>query len=241
MRVQIRLRESSATTSKPHWILRWCTPVLLFFAGISALGYCSYAMLEGQLSQRNQLKQFNEALSKVHSSNADDFHVHSSGAADLGATSPPMPRDTEARKANDTASVVTAAGTLLLGKIEIPSIGLTAMVQEGTGPRVLHLGIGHIEGTSLLGQSGNIGLAGHRDTFFRNLRSIQEGDEITITTLSGSFLYRVDLISIVEPDDSQVLRYSGKDTLTLVTCYPFVFVGPAPKRFIVHARKVENR
>jgi sortase A len=215
-------------------------PLLLFFAGISALGYCNYAVLEGRLSQRNQLKRFNEAFSKVHSTNADDLHIHSPTATDFGVTSPPVPTVTEVTKASDTDSVVTTAGTLPLGKIEIPSIGLTATVQEGTGPRVLRLGIGHIEGTSLLGQSGNIGLAGHRDTFFRNLRRIQEGDEITITTLSGSFLYRVDLISIIEPDNSQVLRYSGKDTLTLVTCYPFIFVGPAPKRFIVHASRVEN-
>ena len=111
------------------------------------------------------------------------------------------------------------------------------MIQEGTARQTLQRGVGHIQGTSLPGQSGNVGLAGHRDTFFRKLRNIHQGDEIKVSTLTGVFWYRVDLISIVEPQDSQVLRDPG-DILTLVTCYPFGFIGPAPKRFIVRARNV---
>jgi len=140
--------------------------------------------------------------------------------------------------AASTKSAAASAENLPLGRIEITSIGLKAMIQEGTGRITLQRGVGHIVGTSLLGASGNIGLAGHRDTFFRQLRNIHEGAEITLTTLTGSFLYRVDQISIVEPEDSQVLRDSGENLLTLVTCYPFSYVGPSPKRFIVRAHQV---
>ena len=114
------------------------------------------------------------------------------------------------------------------------------MIQEGTSDRTLQRGVGHITGTALLGKSGNVGLAAHRDTFFRKLRDIQAGDDIKLTTLTGSVLYRVELISIVEPEDSRVLSNSGENVLTLVTCYPFSYIGPAPKRFIVRAKQISS-
>jgi sortase A len=132
------------------------------------------------------------------------------------------------------------AGHFPLGRIEIESIGLSAMIQEGTGAKTLERGIGHITGTAQLGHSGNAGLAAHRDSFFRKLRDIHKGDEIKLTTLAGSFVYRVELISIVEPEDSSVLRGSSENILTLVTCYPFSYIGPAPKRFVVRARDVSS-
>jgi sortase A len=95
--------------------------------------------------------------------------------------------------------------------------------------------VGHIPGTALPGEDGNIVLAAHRDTFFRPLRNIQKGDEIALTTLSGAYRYRVESIQIVGPDDVGVLSPTKQPTLTLVTCYPFYFVGSAPKRFIVRA------
>jgi sortase A len=98
--------------------------------------------------------------------------------------------------------------------------------------------VGHIPGTPLPGQQGNVGLAGHRDTFFRGLRNIQKDDEITLTTLHGSYRYRVDSTRIVRPEDTKVLAATADDFLTLVTCYPFYFVGPAPKRFIVRAHRI---
>lgn len=125
-----------------------------------------------------------------------------------------------------------------LGQIRISQIGLTAMIQEGTGEETLQRAVGHIQGTSLPGQHGNIALAGHRDTFFRGLRQIRLGDEITLTTFSGSVRYRVESTKVVEPEETEVLDAAAGDILTLVTCYPFTFVGSAPKRFIVLARKV---
>jgi sortase A len=95
--------------------------------------------------------------------------------------------------------------------------------------------VGHIPGTALPGEDGNIVLAAHRDTFFRPLRNIQKGDEIALTTWNGAFRYRVESIQVVGPDDVGVLQPTSLPTLTLVTCYPFYFVGSAPKRFIVRA------
>jgi sortase A len=125
-----------------------------------------------------------------------------------------------------------------LGRIEISSIGLAAMIMEGVEARTLRHAVGHIPGTPLPGQQGNVALAGHRDTFFRGLRNIHKDDEITLTTLHGSFRYRVDSTQVVEPKDTEVLDNSVDYILTLVTCYPFYFVGPAPKRFIVRAHRI---
>ncbi|MGD0791897.1 MAG: class D sortase [Terriglobales bacterium] len=93
-------------------------------------------------------------------------------------------------------------------------------------------------GTPLPGQPGNVALAGHRDTFFRALRNIGKGDEITLETLSGLYRYRVDSTKVVDPGETRVLDNSNDAILTLVTCYPFSFVGPAPKRFVVRAHKL---
>jgi sortase A len=111
------------------------------------------------------------------------------------------------------------------------------MIMEGTDGRTLRHAVGHIPGTALPGQQGNVALAGHRDTFFRGLRNINKDDEITLTTLHGSYRYRVDSTQVVEPRDTEVLDATTDNILTLVTCYPFYFVGPAPKRFIVRAHR----
>lgn len=125
----------------------------------------------------------------------------------------------------------------LLGRLDIPRIGLSVAVLQGTGSRTLRLGGGHVENTSLPGQSGNVGIAGHRDTFFRPLREIRKNDRIQLQTATGLFQYQVDWMKVVSPDDVSVLAASGESALTLVTCYPFQFIGAAPKRFIVRAHR----
>jgi sortase A len=126
---------------------------------------------------------------------------------------------------------------VLIGRIEIPSVGIQAMVVNGTTDSYLSRAVGHIEGTALPGAPGNVGLAGHRDTFFRGLARIQKGDVILIRTLEGNHRYVVNSLSIVGPRDTEVLEASPARTLTLVTCYPFNYVGAAPRRFIVGARE----
>ena len=235
---------SLAKRTSSGWFLRWSAPLILFAVGIGALGYCGYVVLDARNSQNDQSRQFDRALLAAHDSTATELSGNVARVNDLPATTPLMPAFVEAdgvTSASNSSAKISAASVnpnLPLGRIEISSLGLTAMIQEGTGRQTLQRGIGHITGTALLGASGNVGLAGHRDTFFRKLRNIHEGDEITLTTLNGASLYRVDLISIVEPQDSAVLRDSGENLLTLVTCYPFSYVGPSPKRFIVRARQI---
>jgi sortase A len=126
----------------------------------------------------------------------------------------------------------------VLGRIEIPRIGVSVMVLEGDTSRIFRRAAGHLRGTAAPGEWGNVAIAAHRDTFFRPLRNIRDQDLITFTTLAGSYSYQVESTDIVEPDDLQVLADSPQPTLTLVTCYPFYYVGPAPKRFIVRARQI---
>lgn len=125
----------------------------------------------------------------------------------------------------------------VLGQLDIPRLGLSVAVLQGTGSRMLRLGTGHIEGTALPGEAGNSGIVGHRDTFFRGLKDIRKRDEIQFQTPTGLFRYEVDWVKVVAPDDLSVLAPSTESELTLVTCYPFYLVGPAPKRFVVRAHK----
>jgi sortase A len=128
--------------------------------------------------------------------------------------------------------------SMLLGRLRIPRLQLTAMVREGADSGTLRSAIGHIPGTALPGKAGNVALAGHRDTFFRALRNIQKGDAIDFETQDGVCRYTVESTTIVSPREVGVLAAAGRRTLTLVTCYPFYYVGSAPKRFIVRAAQI---
>ena len=114
------------------------------------------------------------------------------------------------------------------------------IVAAGTEELTLRRGVGHIDGTALPGDSGNVGLAGHRDTVFRGLREMRLEDRIRLVTTGGSFEYAVESLQTVAPDRGDVLEPSTYPTLTLVTCYPFDFIGPAPLRYIVRAREVSR-
>jgi sortase A len=134
---------------------------------------------------------------------------------------------------------VTAGG--LIGRIEIPRLGLSEVVIEGSDASALRRAVGHVPGTPLPGEAGNTAITGHRDTFFRPLRKIRRDDLIRLTTLQGEFLYRVVSTGIVNPEDVEVLDSSEGEALTLITCYPFYFVGAAPHRFVVRAERVTDQ
>lgn len=123
----------------------------------------------------------------------------------------------------------------VLGRIEIPRVGISALVLEGVSGSTLRRGVGHISGTPLPRLPGNIGLAGHRDSVFRGLKDIRKGDAISLETLDGTYRYVVDWAQVVDPGDVGVLAVSNRPELTLVTCYPFYYVGSAPERFVVRA------
>ena len=148
--------------------------------------------------------------------------------------------DAVLRGAQPAARANVAVERRVLGRLEIPTLGVSTIVREGEDARTLQLAVGHIAGTALPGAAGNMGLAGHRDTFFRRLREIDPGDVIRLVAVEGTYTYVVDSTQIVDPDDLWVLDPTPEPSLTLVTCYPFTYLGTAPERFIVRARLVPN-
>ena len=186
---------------------RWLERLLLVTA-IVCLGYYALASAETMLYQMYE----NRELDAILSSRAPESRAPA-------ATSP-----TRRLSTGDT-----------VGRIEIPRLGVTAVIRAGTDARTLQLAVGHIPGTAMPGEPGNVGLAGHRDTFFRRLADIRPDDEIRVTTPERVFTYRVERTDVVEPRDVWVLDPTEHPALTLVTCYPFNYIGSAPKRFIVRA------
>jgi sortase A len=129
----------------------------------------------------------------------------------------------------------------LVGRLEIERLGLSAIVAEGIGSRTLRRSVGHVPGSAFPGEPGNVVLAAHRDRHFRPLRKIREGDLVRLTTPDGAFAYRVEFVRVVEAESHELVADLAAPVLTLVTCYPFYFVGDAPQRFVVRARMVTQR
>jgi sortase A len=207
------LHQATTRSVRTHYLLRWSRNTLLT-AGVLILGYCGYVLLDARLYQASETRNFQEQIKDSTPIPASDGNVRE-------------------------ASFHPDAGKPL-GEIELTRVGVTAMILEGTDDRTLRRAVGHVPGTPLPGQPGNVAIAGHRDTFFRALRNVRQNDEITLMTLRGSYRYRVDSISVVGPEATQVLDNTGGDFLTLVTCFPFYYVGPAPRRFIVRAQRISQ-
>ncbi|MGC9950279.1 MAG: class D sortase [Bryobacteraceae bacterium] len=196
--------------------LRWAKWIL-FAGGVAMLAYCGFVLADTWLFQNRERHRLERLLAERHAA-----------AGRVSATAAQAP------------ALQPAVIDGLIGQIEIPRLGLSAIVMEGTDRITLRRAAGHIAGTALPGQPGNVGIAAHRDTFFRPLRNIRRNDIITLTTLLGEYRYRVVSTKIVPPSDIAVLNPSPNEVLTLVTCYPFYFVGSAPSRFIVRAERVGN-
>jgi sortase A len=144
--------------------------------------------------------------------------------------------DVDATDADQDATPPAEIDAGLVGRIEIPRLNMSAIVMEGDDDGTLARAVGHVPGTPLPWQSGNVVMAGHRDTFFRPLRDLRDGDDIELITTRGRFDYQVVGTEIVDPDDVSVLAPAPGRSLTLITCYPFTYIGRAPQRFIIHAR-----
>lgn len=128
----------------------------------------------------------------------------------------------------------------VIGEIQVPRLGLDAMVVQGDSVATLRRAVGHLPASPLPGEPGNVALAGHRDTFFRPLRDVRMGDEIIFKTRERSFSYLVESIEVVAPTALRVLQSSGGHQLTLLTCFPIYYVGPAPNRLVVRARETSK-
>jgi len=184
---------------------------VMLVAGVLLLGYAAYVVIDARLYQARELKRFEQ----------ERLAVEEASVPAIAEPAPPPPVD----------------GTSL-GAIEIPRLGLSVAVVQGESEPILQRAVGHLARTALPGREGNVVLAGHRDTFFRPLKDIRDGDQIVVKTRDGDFEYVVESTSIVEPGDVWVIAPKGGRTLTLITCYPFYYVGSAPHRFIVVAREV---
>jgi len=123
----------------------------------------------------------------------------------------------------------------IVGRLDVLRLGISVMVLDGVGKATLDIGAGHVPGTPLPGAEGNVAIAAHRDTFFRRLEAVRKGDRIQVATIRRTYQYEVESMEIVDPADTRVMESRARAELTLITCYPFYFVGAAPKRFIVHA------
>jgi sortase A len=145
----------------------------------------------------------------------------------------------ERQRAWRETAVDESAAPAPLAVLRIPSIALEVAVLEGTSEWTLNRAVGHIEDTALPGTEGNTGIAGHRDGFFRGLKDIRPGDVLEIETLTSVDTYRIEGTWIVDPEDVSVLDPTDSPSITLVTCYPFYFVGSAPQRFIVRAVRTQ--
>lgn len=207
-------------------IVRNLTPrtlVRYFFlaCGIACLGLYAYAYVERALYQTYESRGFDRTRERepVVASAEITAPMSRSSWKVVSSSQPPSPH-------------------ALIGRLSVPRLNLSAMVSEGIDDNTLRRAIGHIPATVLPGQAGNIGLAGHRDTFFRELKGLRTNDEIQFSTARGDFKYSVESLMIVEPDNIAVLAPSSENVLTLVTCYPFSYIGAAPKRFVARARQV---
>jgi sortase A len=207
----------------------WC--FLIF--GLIALDCCIWFYTSTSLNQAYQDWAFDQTLLGSRPSLpgfiAEEFRILFGGHR---ATLTPTER---AQRLHPAPSKKPLRMGSLLGRLRITRLNLAAVVREGANESTLSDAVGHVPGTALPGVIGNIGLAGHRDTFFRPLAKVRKDDAIDLETDQGTFRYIVTSTEIVSPRDVNVLKASGGKTLTLVTCYPFYYVGSAPKRFIVHA------
>jgi sortase A len=218
----------AAPSARRAWLR--ATELVLLTSGLALLGVYAAARLHTAVAQATALDAFAVAQA---ANGARDAQASNRAAALADPGEPDQSLWDQRRIAAYRASL--AVGATPLGVLEVPKIGLRAAVFEGTGTLALNRGVGRIEGTASLGAVGNVGIAGHRDGFFRGLKSIAIGDEIEVQSLEGTIRYRVTETLIVAPDDVYVLAPTDGATLTLVTCYPFYVVGDAPQRFIVKA------
>ena len=192
------------------WLAR-----LLFGLGLAALGWCAFVLVDGLAYQGSQSDLLDESV----------------------------------RESEWVAAVVPAGSQLVVrkgptpsqevfGRLEIARLGLSVIVAEGVDRLSLRRAAGHVPGTGIPGRTGNIGISAHRDTYFRRLKDIRTGDVIVLTTVPGTYKYRVLSTKVVPPSNVEVMDPDGGEILTLITCYPFYFVGAAPDRFIVRAERI---
>ncbi|MGB9335925.1 MAG: class D sortase [Candidatus Acidiferrales bacterium] len=205
--------------------LRKMIEAVLWTIAVVALGWFAYVQADAYFFQQDQNRRMNALLRR----SAESAAVEKESAPSTTRATPDgvMPAP--------TTSVRILRGDLV-ARIDIPRLKVSEAVIEGDDTDTLRHAVGHIPGTALPGEPGNIGLAGHRDSFFRKIGELKDGDTLILETARGTFSYHVAKHAIVAPSDTSVLNSTDEPALTLVTCYPFRYIGPAPKRYVITAR-----
>jgi len=226
-----------ADPKRPRRVLRFLEGFLAGI-GLGCLGWYLYVQAESALYQAFETRELDEILATAPPPVPEESLPTPGAAGTTGRAPAPTPPAATARApvpVTPTRPRPKPANGTMLGRLEIPRLGVSAIVRAGSDARTLRLAIGHIGGTALPGEVGNVGLAAHRDTFFRRLGEIKAHDLVRLVTRDGTFTYHVQGTRVVEPRDTWVIGPTTESVLTLITCYPFRYVGSAPQRFIVRA------
>jgi sortase A len=238
-------------------ILQLCLVAL----GLAGVGYYAYTLVDEHVYQSFQNWAFDQGIAGRanvtfvdYLSERTPFGFLIRGNQPDAAQVPVRTETSNGGQRYTVAASIRPAHGALLGRVEISRLHLSAMVREGVDDAILRVAVGHVPATALAGQSGNFAIAAHRDTLFRALKDIRGGDLVTFQSSDGSaYQYRVAATQVIKPSDVSVLRSDGgglitgggsvqgmPKLLTMITCYPFSYIGSAPKRFIVEARLVEG-
>lgn len=211
---------------------------LSYSAGILLTGFFLVQIAQGEVQRQDGIAQF-ELLAQAPQANGESPAAGSDTPAtiqqQLDNLGDPDTSLWNAGRVDDYQASLSADMPEVLGVLEVPSLGLKVPVYATNTELVMDRGAGIIDGMSYPDEPGNIGISGHRDGYFRVLKDVKIGEAIVLQTLEGPKRFRVDAIHIVPLKDEALLRDTQDQTVTLVTCYPFYFVGHAPKRFIVTA------
>ncbi|HEX6323500.1 MAG TPA: class D sortase [Vicinamibacterales bacterium] len=223
---------------------------LLLVVAVVALGWYATARASTMIYQASQQRQLEElrlerGLDASGTAGADVRRMASETAPETASKTTPGERAATPGELSAAPRAVSGVARRrdtrgLIGSIEIPRLGVSAIVREGVDAPTLRRAVGHVPETALPGDAGNIALAAHRDSFFRPLKDVRAGDVINLRTPDGDFTYVVRETRVTGPAEMSVLAPTAEPTLTLITCYPFHFVGDAPDRFIVRARAVDR-
>jgi LPXTG-site transpeptidase (sortase) family protein len=211
--------------------------IVMLIAGVASLSVFAWLQFEQFYFEAQYLKEFDRMAAAVRQSRPPDPSVQSPPPA----VPPPVIKEKTAPLEGVQENPIQEDHPLstgdmrVLARLRVSRVGLEVAVLEGIEGRALRRGAGWIPGTARPGEQGNVGIAAHRDTFFRPLREVRSGDRIELETLSAIQSYVVHSVYVVAPEAISVLQPTNEPTVTLVTCFPFDYVGPAPRRYIVQA------
>jgi sortase A len=227
--------EDTPTRSPFPWIRALCLSV-----GLACIGYYAFTLADDFVYQRYENWAFDQHMAGRQAKVWSWLMETTPLGAWTGYKQPATAKSSEPQQPAESRpapSVPQVGYGFMLGRVVIPRLGLRSIVREGADENTLRRAVGHVPSTQMAGAVGNFAIAAHRDTLFRALKDIKLGDRVSFESPQGTFDYKVVSTKVVKPSDVSVLEPRGdQKLLTMITCYPFYYVGSAPKRFIVTAQ-----